>query len=164
MSASIARGGKKILNVTDRNDAIALGWLRDYLKSDAERPTWAYYADAIIAANAQPQPRVPQKAKINIFLQQWQPTQKKLPKILQKMLATAKKYQVKIATPEITPDQANQMPIWFHHATGTTLNNKNNYFYSKILRDKHNIFFKDSQQTTKKAIDVNVKHAYKIGS
>ncbi|KAF8196518.1 hypothetical protein BJ912DRAFT_835625, partial [Pholiota molesta] len=114
MSAPIEFGGKKILNITERNDAIALVWVRDYLKHTSQRPTWAFFMDEILAKNAKPSPVVPLAARINTFLQSWAPTQKKLPKIIQKMLAVSKKYNIAIDTPELSETQAGEVPIWFH--------------------------------------------------
>ncbi|KAL1690018.1 hypothetical protein GGG16DRAFT_17759, partial [Schizophyllum commune] len=40
--APFAMGGRKLLDLEGRNDAIALMWLKDYLSVGPKRPTWAY--------------------------------------------------------------------------------------------------------------------------
>ncbi|KAF9472508.1 hypothetical protein BDN70DRAFT_818558, partial [Pholiota conissans] len=114
MSNNIETGGKCILNITDRNDAIVLGWVRDYLKPAPDKPTWAYFMDNILSKIARPTPVVPFPLRTNVFLQSWTVTQKSLPLNIKKMLQTAKKYGVCINPLELSEEQAGSMPVWFH--------------------------------------------------
>ncbi|KAI4294040.1 hypothetical protein K525DRAFT_180766, partial [Schizophyllum commune Loenen D] len=47
--APFENGGRKLLDIQSRNDAIDLVWLKDYLNMGPNRPTWAYIADALLA-------------------------------------------------------------------------------------------------------------------
>ena len=49
LCSDIKDGGKKVLDITARNEAIHLTWLQTYLRFDDSRPTWAFVADEILA-------------------------------------------------------------------------------------------------------------------
>ncbi|KAF9455146.1 hypothetical protein BDZ94DRAFT_1180582, partial [Collybia nuda] len=114
LKAPIAKGGKKVVNITDRNEAIELIWIANYLKPGPNRPLWALFADAIIAHHAQTNPVAKPAAKLNIFLQTWKPTSKKLPWRLKEMLRIAKKYNVRLEALSLPQRIKNDLPIWFH--------------------------------------------------
>lgn len=46
------KGGKKVLDIEARNEAIELMKLKRYLSSDEQRPAWAFIADVLFAKNA----------------------------------------------------------------------------------------------------------------
>jgi hypothetical protein len=59
--------GLNLLDLTSRNEAIEIMWLKTYLKPSAKCPLWAMMTDILIDAAA---PReTNQKAKTNTFLQ-----------------------------------------------------------------------------------------------
>ena len=43
----IERGGRKILDIMKRNEAIDLMWVKHYLNMGPERPKWTYMVDEI---------------------------------------------------------------------------------------------------------------------
>lgn len=139
LCAPIEVGGKNMLNLTHRNDAIELMWLKGLLKPPNKRPTWAFFADALIAHNARPAPSVSTNTKINSFLQTWKPLTRKLPPSIQRMLKVAKTYHVKWDACRIPPNIARQLPIWFHLGATPHLNKLNNYYYANCLRDNHRV-------------------------
>lgn len=51
MNSSKSSGGKSILNLSARNDAIRLMKLKSYLADNAHRPKWAKVADSFIKKN-----------------------------------------------------------------------------------------------------------------
>jgi len=42
-------GGRAVLDIVSRNEAIALTWVKAYLDLSPDRPTWASFADAILS-------------------------------------------------------------------------------------------------------------------
>ena len=67
MYALHRKGGKKVLDIEARNRAIQLMWLKMYLDLSEDRPTWAYFADAIIGTNIPPSHRVDEDPKLRIM-------------------------------------------------------------------------------------------------
>jgi len=49
MSLPVKRGGKQILDLTARNEAIDLWLLSRYLTDGPERPHWCYFVDGILS-------------------------------------------------------------------------------------------------------------------
>ncbi|KAL1687726.1 hypothetical protein GGG16DRAFT_61534 [Schizophyllum commune] len=45
--ATFEMGGRKVLDLQTRNEAIGIMWLKDYLNFGPDRPMWAYIADAL---------------------------------------------------------------------------------------------------------------------
>ncbi|KAJ8592574.1 hypothetical protein M405DRAFT_692869, partial [Rhizopogon salebrosus TDB-379] len=133
------KGGKNLLNLEHRNDAIELMWLKGLLAPKNSRPCWAPFAHAILAKHARHAPVVHPDARINTFLQSWSPTVKKLPPHLKRMLRAAKKYSLQWTAPLIPKDLAQQLPIWFHIGATSELNRLNNFYYAACLRDNHRI-------------------------
>jgi hypothetical protein len=75
MSARIEEGGKKILDLYARNDAIKIIQLKNYLEQDPHlRPTWAYIADALLAKKRNKSCNIWDDACIMPYLQQWDPS------------------------------------------------------------------------------------------
>jgi hypothetical protein len=74
MSNAISDGGKKVLDIYARNEAIQLTWIQAYLKMDDTRPTWAQLADEIFRNDAPGEPKSiidDQNARTNQFPQTW---------------------------------------------------------------------------------------------
>ncbi|KAE9383062.1 hypothetical protein BT96DRAFT_784842, partial [Gymnopus androsaceus JB14] len=70
--APIENGGRKVLNLLARNKAIMVTWLQSYLDFSAERATWAYVADALIAHHVPTsEANIEDCHKIDIFPQSW---------------------------------------------------------------------------------------------
>lgn len=57
MTNDIELGGKKVLDIGARNEAIQLTWVQAYLKMGDERPTWALVADVGPRGRRDPQQR-----------------------------------------------------------------------------------------------------------
>ena len=78
MSSKITDGGKKILDVQARNEAIELMKLKSYLSLDEHRPRWAKVADILISQNIPTSQNVQDdESKVNTFLQTWSPATRK---------------------------------------------------------------------------------------
>ncbi|KAF9782885.1 hypothetical protein BJ322DRAFT_978401, partial [Thelephora terrestris] len=126
MSSSMEKGGKKVLDIQARNEAIQLTWVQSYLKTGVDRPTWAYIADEIFRND------VPgeltsllenPEARENQFLQTWHsrinrkratdPSNPESPSILndlREMLKIAKKYGVKLEAIHPDPEVRAELP------------------------------------------------------
>ena len=65
----IEEGGLNLLDLTTRNEAIEIMWLKAYLFPSTNQPTWARITDIMIDAAA-PQ-EMNHKVRTNTFLQTW---------------------------------------------------------------------------------------------
>lgn len=114
--APIDVGGRAILDVKSRNEAIELMWLRTYLNFGPDRPLWAQVMDALMAFNVPGTERnVPMSTRVNTFLQSWK-TMKgtKAPKSIQKMFKITKAFGVRPEGIEFDLRIRREMPMWYH--------------------------------------------------
>lgn len=143
MSGQLIDGGKKILDIHARNEAIDLMKLKSYLKLDDTHPRWAKIADAPISQSIPKSQNIPDDiSRVNTFLQTWMPTtnkNSKLPSGLRTMLKTATKYQVDLDPP--FPSQALRrcMPVWYHKGQDEGKYPQNNGRWAKCQRSNHKI-------------------------
>jgi hypothetical protein len=91
-------GGLNLLDISARNKAIEIIWLKTYLEPPPKRPLWAKLSDVIIDAAA-PRHTIP-KARINTFLQTWNPSTKgnrgkNLNKDILRMIKTAQNVTIR---------------------------------------------------------------------
>jgi ribonuclease HI/exonuclease III len=118
MSAPHDRGGKKMLNLEARNKAVHLTWLQAYLNVGGNRPTWAYFADAIIGSDIPKSQRVDgdPESRIMPILQTWQTRTRRsnLPEDLYMMLRLAKEFNVSVSAPNPSLMAKMRLPLWYH--------------------------------------------------
>ncbi|KAG2131065.1 hypothetical protein DEU56DRAFT_872232 [Suillus clintonianus] len=112
--APISEGGKNILHLKSRNEAMELKWLKSLLAPPKECPQWTFFAYSLIAKAMQPSPVVKPQAHISPFIQMWSPLIKKLPTHLSRMVKAGKKYNMRWEAISINADVARQLPAWFH--------------------------------------------------
>ena len=126
MSNEKENGGKKVLDIYARNEAIQLTWAQAYLKLDEDRPTWALIADEIFRNDAPGEPTSlvhNPNARINQFLQTWHSRINKkkntdpnnedaqsIPNDLREMLKVAKKYNVRLEAIDPAPEVRADLP------------------------------------------------------
>ncbi|KAE9404983.1 hypothetical protein BT96DRAFT_812721 [Gymnopus androsaceus JB14] len=68
----LEKGGRKVLDIKVRNEAIKIMWLKKYLDFGPERRMWALIADALFALKVPTSERnVNPEVCMNIFLQLW---------------------------------------------------------------------------------------------
>jgi hypothetical protein len=141
MGGPLTKGGKKILDIKARNDAIQLTWLQTYLSPRDTRPKWAYVADEIIRRNIpKAKANLDSKAAVNCFLQTWSPKKKTgMPEELIEMMKVVSKYDVALETQMVDDPVMRQMPLWYHIGATDTLNYMNNKPMAKCLRDNHDV-------------------------
>ncbi|KAL1684244.1 hypothetical protein EV122DRAFT_200122, partial [Schizophyllum commune] len=116
--APFALGGRKLLDLEARNDAISLTWLKEYLTFGPDRPLWAYVTDALLAHYA-PKATIPKDVslRMNPFLQTWDPYQEKgklIPPYIHSIITAAKEYGLRLEC--LAPSRAiiRDMPMWYH--------------------------------------------------
>ena len=139
LCAPTSMGGKDLLHLKYRNEAIELVWLKKLLSPPHKRPTWASFANAILARFASKTPVAPSETRMNFFLQSWNVNQTKLPSHLRRILKTAKTYNLTLDATAFHPSLLHSMPIWFHSGATQALNRLNNHHDAKCLRRQHNI-------------------------
>ena len=74
MSSTAEEGGKKVLDIATRNEAIQLTWVQAYLRMGNKQPTWALIADKILGSDVPGEIKSLENnpnARINQFLQSW---------------------------------------------------------------------------------------------
>ncbi|KAH9833095.1 uncharacterized protein C8Q71DRAFT_686284, partial [Rhodofomes roseus] len=118
-------------------------WLRKYLQIGEDRPTWAYIVDVIMAINVtRDAGKIRRDAQLNTYLQSWGPATKgktRLPKYLQTMMATGKKYNVSFAAIKLDRRLKEELPVWYHLGATKQLRRLNNTKVSDCLRQKHGV-------------------------
>ncbi|KAJ7158224.1 hypothetical protein C8R43DRAFT_882676, partial [Mycena crocata] len=135
----VEEGGKNLLSIKDRNDAINLKTLQKYLDDGEDRGAWCYLADKSLNKNVASGIVVPENARTSTFIQKWAPLQKKLPKPLKRMYKTAQKFGLRLDALSLSQDLKEIMPIWFHHGATEDLVQHNNSIRGKCLRNAHSI-------------------------
>jgi ribonuclease HI/exonuclease III len=113
-------GGLNLLDIRARNEAIELMWLKSYLDFSETRPDWAIVTDIIIDAAAPPHTNP--TARINTFLQTWDPPTRGiraegLNDDISRMLKMAKKNNTNLAAIRLSPQLRAQLPAWYHLAS-----------------------------------------------
>ena len=136
------KGGRKILDIVSRNEAIQLIWLKKLLNISEDRPLWAKVADELLAHYAQASAPKDPLCRTNPFTQTWKAAiqaTSELPEELKQLALLADKYKLEMDALDVTPNVKCQMPIWYHRAssraTRRTMNNK----ASKCLRQRHGV-------------------------
>ncbi|PPQ81141.1 hypothetical protein CVT26_011105, partial [Gymnopilus dilepis] len=137
----ISQGGKKVLDITARNEAIELMKLKTYLDLSPTRPRWAYIADELIVRNSpSSENRIDNLLKKNIFLQSWTTklgNKSTLPTSLQRMLKVARKHNVSLDAPKLHNTLKRSLPIWYHKGLDETKSPKNNSPWARCQRQNH---------------------------
>ena len=153
MSNTPDEGGKKVLDIYARNEAIQLTWIQSYLKMDETRPTWALIADEILKADVPGEPKSlmdDPNTRINQFLQVWHSRMRtpasldddnpRIPNDLKEMLKIARKHKVRLETLHPSPETRAKLPAI--RSIQTKPNEKPDTLcdkYGKCLRNKHHI-------------------------
>jgi ribonuclease HI len=120
----IHEGGLGLLDITARNEAIDIIWLKKYLNFSLTCPIWAAITDIIIQELA---PRwIVDEIEYHPFLQCWNiptpgPANTNISNDIKRMLRIAKKYKTNLAAICLTPHLNTQLPTWYHLATETRL-------------------------------------------
>ena len=143
MQAPHKRGGKKVLNLAARNKAIHLTWLKSYLDLSDKRPTWAFFADAIIGKDIPNSLSIDEdpESRIMPIIQKWHTKTKNssLPEDIKDMLKLAKDFNVQVASPNPSREAMLDLPIWYHIRSESSVRRLYRTKTAKCLRKKHGI-------------------------
>ncbi|KAF5339714.1 hypothetical protein D9757_015332 [Collybiopsis confluens] len=138
IQAPIDTGGKQLLDIVARNEAIMVTWLQSYLDQSESRATWAYVADALLAHHVpQKFANTEERLRINMFLQSWKTKKDALPEDLKKMISVAEKFGTRVEGLAFSREIMWQMPIWYHSEAKQTLGIKNKE--CNCLRKNHHV-------------------------
>jgi len=132
--APISKGGKSLLHLKYRNEAIEIVWLKKLLMPPHKWSTWTAFANALLAHFYCKTPVVKTEAHISYFLQSWNIHITKLPPHLKRMIKTARAYNLTLDAPTFCPRLLKQSPIWFHTGATPALNHLNNHKDASCLR------------------------------
>ncbi|KAJ7062438.1 hypothetical protein B0H15DRAFT_807887 [Mycena belliarum] len=139
--APITKGGRKMLDIEARNDAIHIMTLKSYLElNETARAAWCSFADKIFANHDKSASTVQPGSHINQFLQNWSAKDSSsYPAFLQGMLTVAKKYGVTFDTPDPPQEIRNLLPLWHHNKRSPGLRQLENSPQCKCLRRAHGV-------------------------
>ena len=143
MYAQHEKGGKRILDIEARNEAIHLTWLKAYLNLGEGGPTWAYFADAIIGTDIPPSHRVDEdpESRVMPILQTWDTRVRgsTLPEDLKMMLKAARKHNVRLSATNPSQEVREDLPLWYHAKSAPTAKKMYRTKPAKCLRKAHGI-------------------------
>ena len=143
MSTSHRRGGKKVLDIESRNKAIHLTWLKAYLHLGEDRPTWAFFADAIIREDVPSSHKIinDPESRIMPIIQDWEPRSRgsNLPDDLKAMMKMAKELNVQLSTTEPSKEVQANLPVWYHARSAPSVRRLYKTRAARCLRKKHGI-------------------------
>ncbi|KAJ7247772.1 hypothetical protein C8J57DRAFT_1080606, partial [Mycena rebaudengoi] len=110
-------GGKDLLDIVSRNEAIAITWLKTYLNFSENRPLWCFVADELLAKKIQAGDiNVDVAMRLNAYLQTWKPKvgDDMIGKDLTDMIKAGRKYGVQMDVIAVSGEIQRQMPVWYH--------------------------------------------------
>ncbi|KAF5375493.1 hypothetical protein D9615_009178 [Tricholomella constricta] len=136
-------GGRALLDIQARNEAIEVMWLKAYLSLGNDRPLWALIADALLARNTpKTEEKVDKRVRQNIFLQSWKSSTTEragTPPDLRNLQKIAKKYRVRPEGIAFSKDIVRQRPIWYHSDAHKKIRRMNHGPISECLKGNHNV-------------------------
>ena len=141
LSKLITEGGIKLIDITSRNEAIELMWMKSYLDLSEKRPTWAFAMDVLIGQQiTRNSGDVHRLSQVNKFLQTWRVNTSgpsKLPEDIKRMLRVSKKYNLTCNAIKVDSKIKKALPAWYHIGAKKSIKMMNNSISGKCLREKH---------------------------
>lgn len=133
-------GGIDLLSIRDRNEAIKIKNLQDFLTKEGDkRAKWCSLVDGCLRKQVQQGVIVDEKVRISPFKQKWAPLQNKLPRALKQMLKTAKKFHLHFDALALAKDIKEELPAFFHIGGTKDSTRHNNSGCANCLRDLHEV-------------------------
>ncbi|KAF9778452.1 hypothetical protein BJ322DRAFT_989606, partial [Thelephora terrestris] len=118
-------------------------WLKAYLNLDDRRPTWAFFADALICRDAAPSQKIDAdpEARVMPIIQTWETRSRNstLPEDLKMMLKTAKEFNVKLNAANPSKRVRETLPLWYHVKSDQSAKKLYKTRPAKCLRKKHHV-------------------------
>lgn len=148
--SQIDKGGCALLDISTRNEAIEVMWLKSYLSFGPERPLWALGADEIFAINVpQFEENVDKRVRKNIFLQSWGLSKAKstqphwqmrvYPDLLH-LQGIAEKHGLRPEGLAFSQEIVQAHPIWYHGDADRKIRLLNHGAASNCLKEKHAVW------------------------
>ncbi|KAF5376091.1 hypothetical protein D9615_007753 [Tricholomella constricta] len=139
--APIELGGRGLLDLWARNEAIAVMWLKSYLNLGPDRPLWALVADTLLARDTPAsEGNVDPKVRQNIFLQSWTSSKhKKVCPDLLELQEIGKKYGVRAEGIVFPKNILRERVIWYHSEADPKIRRLNSSKASACLKDNHGL-------------------------
>ncbi|KAJ6562272.1 hypothetical protein B0H19DRAFT_942761, partial [Mycena capillaripes] len=135
-------GGRSLLDIITRNEAITVTWLKSYLSFGDDRPLWSFVADEILAKGALAEDlNIDEALRRNMYLQSWRPkiAGSNLSADLKQMVKIGDKYDVRMEALAISREAQREAIIWNHaksHATKTLFSSNK---VNECLKLNHNM-------------------------
>ncbi|KAK7057847.1 hypothetical protein R3P38DRAFT_2497413 [Favolaschia claudopus] len=140
LTAPRDKGGKNLLDLKARNDALHLMKLKSYLDLDpSTRAEWCYLLDRRLAKRVTNDSRAAPEALINTFLQSWRADEREWPKRHKSMMRSAKKFGISFDVLAATTEVLSDLPIWHHHGENPHMPQTNNSPACYCLRGQHGV-------------------------
>jgi ribonuclease HI len=159
-------GGKDLLDIVARNEAITITWLKTYLSFGPEHPLWCFVADELLAKKAVVSDiNVDEAMRLNTYLQSWAPYQSAATlksKDLANMMEVGKRYGVTLDAMAVSRKIQDSMPIWYHKFSNGDrwLFNSPSYVI-KCLKEKHRVkYVRDARMLARKIGTPGHKHEF----
>ncbi|KAJ7604661.1 hypothetical protein DFH06DRAFT_916924, partial [Mycena polygramma] len=110
-------GGKNLLDIVARNEAITVTWLKTYLAFGPDRPLWCFVADEILAIKGSGDHKnVAEEMRMNAYLQSWFPktSAPSIGKDLAGIIKVGRKYGLEMDAMAVSREVQGAMPVWYH--------------------------------------------------
>lgn len=165
MMSDIKLGGKQILDIVARNEAIDLWNLKLYLTLGPDRPSWCYLVDFLLCNYLETSYLNYQPGQIvNIFLQGvYVPISNRtpLPDQVKTMILTARKYKLTFTGLVIDPKLKLEMPIWRHPGARSQLHAETcRKKAAKCLQTKHAVHTVRDAYTIASRTTIDQRHRH----
>ncbi|KAJ7140526.1 hypothetical protein C8R43DRAFT_892741, partial [Mycena crocata] len=113
--APVDMGGRNLLDIVTRNEAIAVTWLKSYLSFGDDRPLWAFVADEIMAKTPLgTDTNVDIGLRLNSYLQSWRVKKAELCTDLKTMVEVGDRYNVQMEALGVSRIAQREAVIWYH--------------------------------------------------
>ena len=141
MARNPEQGGRKIMDIMKRNEAIDLMWIKQYLNMGSSRPKWAFMMDEIFRMERPKQAKETHQMieNWNPLTQNWKPKARSanIPKRIQGAMRLARKHGVELEALEPTDETRREMPVWLHRKASKEAARIYTTDGAKCLKSKH---------------------------
>lgn len=141
IAQDIGRGGRRMMDLAKRNEAIDLMWVKQYLNMGPSRPKWAFMMDEIFRMERPKRTKETHEMikNWNPFTQDWSPKahSTNIPKRIQTAVRLARKHGVELEALNPTNETRREMPVWLHRKANPGAARIYKTDGAKCLKTKH---------------------------
>ena len=135
-------GGKKLLDLEARNEAILLVKAAGLAELDpGKQAPWAALANHRLSKHIVKSSNVAPNSIVHSFVQTWHTSRNSWPLHHRAMLKCIRKYGLTFNVIHPTPEVLEKLPLWHHIGKREGVRDRNNYPACKCLRDNHNVLY-----------------------